>query len=123
MRRFIAVFVSFFIVVAGMPASMADVLTTEEIMATEQAQYNKQQVLEFVDSDAVQAELVAMGVDIDSARDRIASMTDAEISVLNAQMQDMPAGGVVGTIFTVLVVLVVLDLIGITDLFSFIDPI
>ena len=123
MRRFIAVFASFFIVVAGMPASMADVLTTEEIMATEQAQYNKQQVLEFVDSDAVQAELVAMGVDIDSARDRIASMTDAEISVLNAQMQDMPAGGVVGTIFTVLVVLVVLDLIGITDLFSFIDPI
>ena len=123
MRQFTAVFVSFFILVAGIPISNADVLTSEEIMVTEQAQYNKQQVLAFVDSDAVQSELVALGVDMQDARDRIASMTDAEISALNAQMDDMPAGGVLGTIFTVLVVLVVLDLIGITDLFTFIDPI
>ena len=40
------------------------------------------------------------------------------------QINDAPAGsGIVGTIVTVLVVVAVLDLLGITDAYSFIDPI
>jgi hypothetical protein len=51
-------------------------------------------------------------------------MTSAEITALNSQMQDMPAAGsIAGTVLTVLIVITVLDLLGVTDVFSFIDPI
>ena len=106
-----------------MPASFADVIGSEEIMSAEQTQYSRQQILSYVDGDAVQQRLVALGVDSEMARSRIAGMTNAEISALNTQMNDMPAGGVVGTIVTVLVVILVLDLLGVTDVYSFINPI
>ena len=50
-------------------------------------------------------------------------MTNAELEAFNSQLNDMPAGGVVGTIVTVLVVVAVLDLMGITDVYPFIRPI
>ena len=90
-------------------------------MVAEQYKYNKQQVLEYVDSDAVQAELVSLGVDVAVAKDRIAHMTNSEISALNAHMRDMPAAGDV--LLTILVVVLVLELLGVTDVFSFISPI
>ncbi|MGK0408284.1 MAG: Mg2+ and Co2+ transporter CorA [Shewanella psychromarinicola] len=75
-------------------------------------------------SAAVQDKLVALGVSLEDAEMHIASMTDQELSKLNTQMNDMPAAaGVVGVVVTVLVVLVVLDLVGVTDVFSFIRPI
>ncbi len=124
MRRITAIFALFFILIAGIPTSFADVVSSDEVMVTEQQRYNQQQLLSFVDSDAVKAKLVALGVDSMDAKNRIASMTGSEIAALNSQIQELPAGGgVVGTVLTVLIVLVVLDLIGVTDVFSFIDPI
>jgi hypothetical protein len=123
MRKVIAVFASFLIMMATMPASFADVIGSEEIMSAEQSQYSRQQILSYVDGDAVQQQLVALGVDSEMAKSRIAGMTDAEISTLNAQMNDMPAGGIVSTVVTVLVVILVLDLLGVTDVYSFINPI
>lgn len=123
MRKVIAIFASFLIMVASMPASFADVIGSEEIMSAEQSQYSRQQILSYVDGAAVQQQLVALGVDSEMAKSRIAGMTDAEISTLNAQMNDMPAGGIVGTVVTVLVVILVLDLLGVTDVYSFINPI
>jgi len=123
-RRITAIFALFFILIAGIPTSFADVVSSDEVMVTEQQRYNQQQLLSFVDSDAVKAKLVALGVDSMDAKNRIASMTGSEIAALNSQIQELPAGGgVAGTVLTVLIVLVVLDLIGVTDVFSFIDPI
>lgn len=123
MRKITAVIASFLILVAGMPASFADVISSDEIMSAERFQYDKQQILSYVDSDAVQQQLIALGVDSDMAKLRISSMTSSEIASLNAQMDDMPAGGVIGTVVTVLLVIAVLDLLGITDVYYFIDPI
>lgn len=124
MRRITAIFALFFILIAGIPTSFADVVSSDEVMVTEQQRYNQQQLLSFVDSDAVKAKLVALGVDSMDAKNRIANMTGSEIAALNSQIQELPAGGgVAGTVLTVLIVLVVLDLIGVTDVFSFIDPI
>ena len=123
MRKITAVIASFLILFAGTSASFADVLSSDEIMSAQQTQYSKQQILTYVDSDAVQQRLVALGVDSEVAKSRINSMTSAEIASLNAQMDDMPAGGVVGTIVTVLVVIAVLDVLGVTDVYSFINPI
>ena len=50
-------------------------------------------------------------------------MTQEEINALNSQLNEMPAGGIVGVVVTVLVVVAVLDLMGITDVYPFINPI
>lgn len=124
MRQITALFASFLFVIAGIPMSMADVVSSDEVMISEQQQYNQQQLMSFVDSDAVQSKLISLGVDSEDAKNRIANMTSAEIATLNSQIQDMPAGGsVAGTVLTVLIVFTVLDLLGVTDVFSFIDPI
>ena len=124
MRRITATFVSMVFLFTGIPGAFADVVSSAEIMQAEQYQYDRQQVLAYIDSDAVQAKLVGLGVDAASARDRIAGMTDVEISTLNAHMQDMPAGGaLMNTAMDILIVFLVLDLLGVTNVFDFVKPI
>ena len=102
----------------------AGIVSSEQVIVQQQSIYNKQQVIEMLNNVEVQDKLVALGVSIEDAEIRIASMTDQELNQLNTQMNDMPAaGGIVGVVVTVLVVLVVLDLVGVTDVFSFIRPI
>lgn len=107
----------------GMGQATAGVYSSDQVIATQQHHYNKQQVLSFVETDEVQAKLTALGVSPADAKLRIASMTNAELEVFNNQLNEMPSGGVVGTIVTVLVVIAVLDLMGITDVYPFIRPI
>ncbi|MDP5135352.1 PA2779 family protein [Rheinheimera baltica] len=101
----------------------AGVLSSDQVVAQQQQHYSQQQVLAFVDSAEVQQKLIELGVSPENAKQRIASMTTAELDALNNQLNDMPAGGIVGTIITVLVVVAVLDLMGITDVYPFIRPI
>lgn len=103
--------------------AVAGVYTSDHVIATQQYQYNKRQVLAFVDTAEVQQKLQSLGVSPADAKQRIASMTSAELEAFNSQLNDMPAGGIVNTIVTVLVVVAVLDLMGITDVYPFIRPI
>jgi hypothetical protein len=80
-------------------------------------------VLAFVDNTQVQHKLIELGVSPADAKLRIASMTDAELDAFNSKLNELPSGGIVGTIVTVLVVVAVLDLMGITDVYPFIRPI
>lgn len=101
----------------------AGIYTSDQVIANQQHQFNKQQVLAFVDDAQVQNKLIALGVSPADAQLRIASMTNAELEVFNSQLNEMPAGGVVGVIVTVLVVVAVLDLMGITNVYPFIRPV
>ncbi len=103
--------------------AMADVVSSEQVLASQQFNYNKQQVMSFVNDAAVQNKLVALGVTPVVAQQRIANMTNDELIALNTQLNDMPAGGIVDTVVTVLVVVAVLDLMGLTDVYPFINPI
>lgn len=100
----------------------AGVYTSEQAISSQQYQYNKQQVLTLVNSAEVQQRLMTLGVSPAEAQMRVDSMTNDELITFNQQMNDMPAGGIVGTIVTVLVVVAVLDLMGITDVYPFIRP-
>jgi hypothetical protein len=123
MRTFLKITLSSLLLVIGLGQASAGVYSSEQVLATQQHKYNKEQVMAFVDSYAVQQKLTALGVNHADAKMRIASMTQEELASLNTQMNEMPAGGIVGTIVTVLVVVAVLDLMGITDVYPFIRPI
>ena len=103
--------------------SHAGVFTSEQVIQFQQFDYNKQQVLNMIDDATVQHKLIALGVNADDALKRLDAMTPQEVSELNRQLNEAPAGGIVGTVVTVLVVVAVLDLMGITDVYPFIRPI
>lgn len=125
MKKVLAVVVTMLTGLTCISTVNAGVISSEQVIAQQQSMYTKQQVLEMLNSAEVQDKLVTLGVSIEDAEMRIASMTDQELMKLNGQINDMPtaAGGIVGVVVTVLVVLVVLDLVGVTDVFSFIRPI
>jgi flagellar motor component MotA len=103
--------------------SHAGVFTSEQVIQFQQFDYNKQQVLNMIDDATVQHKLIALGVNADDALKRLDAMTPQEVTELNRQLNEAPAGGIVGTVVTVLVVVAVLDLMGITDVYPFIRPI
>lgn len=123
MKKKNAVLVSCVALILTLGQASAGVLSSEQVMLQQQHQFSQQQVLAFVNTAEVQQKLVELGVDPEDAKQRIAGMTTAELDALNSQLNDMPAGGIVGTIITVLVVIAVLDLLGVTDVYPFIRPI
>tara|TARA_R110002124_G_C8967110_1_gene514656 strand:- start:2314 stop:2685 length:372 start_codon:yes stop_codon:yes gene_type:complete len=123
MNKYIKTALGCLLVILGLGQASAGVYGSEQVLATQQHSYDRQHILAFVDSDAVQQQLTVLGVNQADAKMRIANMTQEELASLNTQMNEMPAGGIVGTIVTVLVVIAVLDVMGITDVYPFIRPI
>ncbi|MFA3791602.1 PA2779 family protein [Aliiglaciecola sp. SL4] len=101
----------------------AEAVSSSSVMETQSTQYNKQQIISLFNKQEVQNKLVDLGVTQEDALARINAMTEREINQLNSQLNEAPAGGIVGTIVTVLVVVAVLDVLGITDVYPFIRPI
>lgn len=123
MNKFLKASIASLIFVFSMSQATAGVFSSDQVIANQQHQYNKQQVLSFVDNAEVQSKLIELGVSPAEAKQRIANMTNQELDALNNDINEMPAGGIVGTIVTVLVVVAILDLMGITDVYPFIRPI
>ena len=123
MNKFLKASIASLIFVFSIGQATAGVFSSDQVIASQQHQYNKQQVLSFVDSAEVQSKLIELGVSPAEEKQRIANMTNQELDALNNEINEMPAGGIVGTIVTVLVVVAILDLMGITDVYPFIRPI
>lgn len=68
----------------------------------------------------VRSALIEMGVAPDDATARIEMMTDSELQMLEAQLDELPAGGtsLIGVLGIVAIVLVILELLDVTDLFT-----
>jgi Mg2+ and Co2+ transporter CorA len=101
----------------------AEAISSDSVMQSQYAKYNKSQLIEMVSREDVQNKLVSLGVSGDDAIARINGMTDNEIAQLNNDINEAPAGGIVGTVLTVLAVIAILDLAGVTDVYPFIRPI
>ena len=53
------------------------------------------------------------------AEERIAALTDQELELLAAELENMPAGGnIVGAIGIAFIVLLILELVGVIDIFN-----
>ena len=68
----------------------------------------------------VRSTLIDLGVSPEDAAARVETMTDAELQMLVAQLDELPAGGIgiVGVVGIVAIVLVILELLDVTDLFT-----
>ncbi len=109
---------------AGLQAAHAGMIATESVAATTdlvQVEARRAQVLATLNRADVAEALVAKGVDMDAARERIAALSDREVVALAEQLEHAPAGasGVLGTIVFIFLVLLVTDILGFTKVFPF----
>lgn len=105
-----------------LPAQAA-MISTPEVIQSQQSAYDREQLASLLDREEIQEKLLSMGVAPDSVQERITSMTDFEIAQLNQQINDLPAGGVLGAIVLIFVVFIITDAIGATDIFPFVHPV
>jgi hypothetical protein len=107
--------------VSVQPAANAAIVSTSELVATEQSKIGREYLLNSLEREEVRTALTSQGVDLEMAKQRVSSMTDEEIRALNQKMDEMPAGGgVVGVVVIVFLVLIITDLVGWTDVFPFV---
>ena len=104
------------------PTVNAAIVSTSDLVAEQQSHLDREYLLNALDREEVQVALVSQGVDLDMAKLRVAGMTDTEVRTLNAKMDALPAAsGVVGTVVFILIVLLITDLVGVTDVYPFIN--
>ena len=99
----------------------AGMVGTGAVIAHQQALMDRGQLLATLNREDVSQQLIAMGVDPQAARERVASLSDEELRSVAGRVQDLPAGGdVLGVALFVFLVLLFTDIMGYTDVFPFV---
>jgi hypothetical protein len=102
-----------------MHSASAAVVGTRTVMMQAERTDTVARVQAAMDREAVQIQLVALGVDVDAAKARIASLSDAELQQLDGRLAELPAGaGLLEVVGIVFVVLLILELVGVIDIFK-----
>ena len=103
----------------------ATLVGTADLLQQQSMDQARQKVIQFMERQEVARHLKAWGVSPAEAKARVAVMTDEEISVLSEKIDQMPAGGdalgiALAIAILVFVVLIITDVLGVTDVFTFI---
>ena len=101
----------------------AGIIQADAYLASKQRQVHLERVNRVLMSDSVSTQLAALGVDPNQARQRVTSLTDADLVKLDQDLQSLPAGGgPLELVLVVFLVLLILDLTGLTNIFPGIGP-
>lgn len=100
--------------------SYAGIIGTQSMIEMDQADTDRARVESFVEQENVRDQMLSMGVDPAEVKERLAALTDAELSMLNQNIENLPAGGdgvlvVIGIVF---LVLLILELTGVINIFN-----
>ena len=122
-NKSVSSFLAFLMLFISMqPLANASIVSTQDIVSEQQSVINKAQLTQSLDRQEVRTILEAQGVDIDKAKERVSAMTDQEVLELSQKMDQLPAGsGLVDTVVLILVILLITDLVGVTDVYPFIN--
>ena len=109
-------------------AARAGLVTTEQVVDATAAASDRERLAAVFLRDDVRQQMEALGVDREEAMARLASLSDQEIQQIAGKIDELPAGqsfiaGVLIIAGAVLIALVILDLVGVTDVFAFINPV
>lgn len=102
----------------------AGMIGTGQALAAEQGRIDRERLASLLEREDLQRQLATLGVDAQDAKQRVASLTDAEVNRLNQRLAELPAGGdVLGVIVLIFIVFIITDAIGATDIFPFVHPV
>ena len=105
----------------------AAMVKTETLLAGREMLPAREKVRAFLDRGDVQAALTAKGIKPAEAKARVDSLSDAEVKKIAAKIDQLPAGGdalgfLIVAALVFFLVLLITDMLGLTDIFTFINP-
>jgi hypothetical protein len=113
-----------FILACPYQPALAAMVGTESIINIDRDQSPRDYLDTLLAREDIQSALVSQGIDPQEAQTRIDSLSDAEVNDIVNKLDQLPAGGVLGTIliisFLVFVILLLTDIAGYTDIFPFV---
>lgn len=122
-KRFFTAFLAASILFTGSIQTVQAAMISSEQVAEQafasSAEQDRARILSVLSREDVQVALMERGIDPAQARDRVASLTDEEASAMASQIENAPAGGIIGAILLVFFVLLVTDILGLTKVFPF----
>jgi hypothetical protein len=87
----------------GLPFQVnAGMIGTDSVVSAAQAQVARNAVASFISRTDVAGQLQALGLTPESAKERVAALTDAEVAKLAGQIDSLPAGAKSSTGWAVL---------------------
>ena len=130
LRSALAYLLAAAMLVVSMPVgpAVAGMISTDQLIDEMSIETSRETVMEFLGRDDIRRQMEALGVDPDEAVARVDGLSDAEIRQIAGEIDQLPAGqGAGGTILgvalAILIILMITDILGFTNLFSFIKPI
>lgn len=104
----------------------AGIIGTEVVIDSLQGENSRSRIEAFLDRKEVQESFVKNGIDLLQAKKSVASLTDQEVSQICKVLDQLPAGGdgvgtVVGAVVLIFFVLLITDLLGLTNVFPFVN--
>ena len=107
----------FFVTMTLAPVARAAVIGTDALLSARPVAVSDQ-LQAALERDDVRARLIALGVNPDQAKKRVAALTPDEIARLQGRIDSLPAGaGALEVIGIVFLVLLILELVGVTNIF------
>ncbi|MDX8346465.1 PA2779 family protein [Cognatiyoonia sp. IB215446] len=98
----------------------AQMVGTDAAISKYTAMANRSVLMDELQRSEVREQIIELGVDPAEAEQRLAALSDEEISTILTQMENDSAGAdIVGTLFTVFIILLVTDLLCFTRIFNF----
>ena len=123
LKKLISLFSALALMFCQFAPVQAAMVTNDELLATS-PHSTIVQAMNTLERNEVQAQLVALGVDPMMAKERVRQMTNDEIALLESQLEELPAGsGIGGALVAIFLILVITDMLGATDVFTFVDSI
>ena len=125
--QFLCIIMAVLMLIVSFPSQSvsAAMIGTEAFLNSDRGQEARDQLIQLLAREEVQAALKTHGIDPMEAKSRIDALSDEEVIHIADQIDQLPAGaGVIEfliiTILVLFLVLVILDLTGVTDVFPFI---
>lgn len=76
-----------------MPAAQAGMISSEQMLASQNYQHERDRLHALFDRADVRKQLLARGVDTNAAQARVDALTDSEVVGISGQLGSLPAGG------------------------------
>lgn len=125
--RYVCYFVTMTMLLMSLPVQtvQAAMVKTETVLTLSTAKNVRENLNQFLKREDVKAIMTAQGISPIEAKARVDSLSDAEITQLADKMDQLPAGGstfgvIIGAAVIIFIVLVITDILGYTDIFTFV---
>ena len=105
--------------------ALAKMILTETVMESNRADEARAYVNRVLVREDLKAALMSQGIDMKEAKARIDSLSDTEIVLLADKIEQLPVGGdplgtIIGAVVFIFLVLLITDILGLTDVFTFV---